>query len=498
MEDSNSREIVESEMESMDLRSQESTDQVELESELPPEKEVITDDWRDAINKVVPAVVVLQTTACRSFDTELPSSGSATGFVVDKNRGIILTNRHVVKPGPVVAQAIFVNNEEIPVYPIYRDPVHDFGFFRYDPSAIQFHKYEEIPLAPEAASVGLEIRVIGNDSCEKVSILAGTLARLDRNAPTYRRDGYNDFNTFYMQAASGTKRGSSGSPVIDKQGRAVALNAGGSVSSSSAFYLHLERVVRALAFLQKSKDACKNKWEAVSIPRGTLQVTFLHKGFDETRRLGLPNETEQMVRQVSAPGETGMLVVDSVVPCGPADRQLESGDVLVRVNGEVTTQFLKLEALLDDNVDKEIELQIERGGTSLTVNIVVQDLHSITPDCFLEVSGAVIHCLSYQQARNFCFQCGLVYVSDPGYMLSRAGIPRHAIIKKFANDEISQLEDVISILSKLCRGDRVPLEYISYKDRHRRKVCIKCADVQHDIACTVFLLLCRFKISEEL
>lgn len=83
-------------------------------------------------------------------------------------------------------------------------------------------------------------------------------------------------------------------------------------------------------------------------------------------------------------------------------------------------------------------------------------------------------------------------------MLSRAGIPRHAIIKKFANDEISQLEDVISVLSKLCRGDRVPLEYISYKDRHRRKVCIKCADVQHDIACTVFLLLCRFKISEEL
>jgi hypothetical protein len=84
------------------------------------------------------------------------------------------------------------------------------------------------------------------------------------------------------------------------------------------------------------------------------------------------------------------------------------------------------------------------------------------------------------------------------YMLSRAGIPRHAIIKKFADDEISQLEDVISVLSKLCKGDRVPLEYISYRDRHRRKVCIKCADVQHDIACTVFFFvfwLCRFKKS---
>ncbi|GKB94238.1 hypothetical protein Tco_0980375 [Tanacetum coccineum] len=46
--------------------------------------------------------------------------------------------------------------------------VHDFGFFRYDPAAIQFLSYEEIPLAPEAACVGLEIRVVGNDSGEKV------------------------------------------------------------------------------------------------------------------------------------------------------------------------------------------------------------------------------------------------------------------------------------------------------------------------------------------
>ncbi|MCD7470174.1 serine protease, partial [Datura stramonium] len=100
---------------------------------------------------------------------------------------------------------------------------------------------------------------------------------------------------------------------------------------------------------------------------------------------------------------------------------------------------------------------------------MVQDLHSITPDHFLEVSGAVIHPLSYQQARNFRFNCGLVYVAEPGYMLFRAGVPRHSIIKKFAGEDISKLEDLISVLSKLSRGARVPLEYINYKERHQRK-----------------------------
>ncbi|KAL8161830.1 hypothetical protein V2J09_013319 [Rumex salicifolius] len=457
----------------------ESSSKEDLSMDIEPpfqENMATAEDWRKALSKVVPAVVVLRTTACRAFDTESAGASYATGFVVDKHRGIILTNRHVVKTGPVVAEAMFLNREEVPVYPVYRDPVHDFGFYRYDPNAVQFLNYEEIPLAPEAACVGLEIRVVGNDSGEKVSILAGTLARLDRDAPHYKKDGYNDFNTFYMQAASGTKGGSSGSPVIDWQGRAVALNAGSKTSSASAFFLPLERVVRALEYMQNGRDLSPYNWPAITIPRGTLQATFVHKGFDEIRRLGLQRESEMMVRHASPTGETGMLVVDSVVPGGPAYKRLETGDVLICVNGEVLTQFLKLETLLDENVNQKIELQIERGGTLMAVDLEVQDLHLITPDHFLQVSGAVIHPLSYQQARNFRFNCGLVYVADPGYMLFRAGVQRHSIIKKFAGEEISCLKDLISVLSKLSRGARVPLEYVTNVDRHRRKSVLVTVD----------------------
>jgi pro-apoptotic serine protease NMA111 len=63
------------------------------------ESSVTADDWRRALSLVVPSVVVIRTTAPRAFDTEVAGASYATGFVVDKSRGIILTNRHVVKPG---------------------------------------------------------------------------------------------------------------------------------------------------------------------------------------------------------------------------------------------------------------------------------------------------------------------------------------------------------------------------------------------------------------
>lgn len=417
--------------------------------------------WSRTLERISNSVVSIQIDQTRAFDTEFNSSGQATGFVVDAKRGLILTNRHVVTPGPVTAQAVFQNREEVTLYPVYRDPVHDFGIYRYDPSKLRFIQPAELPLYPQGATVGRDVRVVGNDAGEQLSILSGTLARLDRQAPEYGAFKFNDFNTFYIQAASGTSGGSSGSPVLDIDGRVVALNAGGSSAAASSFYLPLNRVVRALKLIQEGKP----------VTRGTLQTVFSYTPYDELTRLGLDTNTEAEVRR-KFPQQTGMLVVNEVQPGSAAAAVLEPGDIVVRVNGELLATFDPLEQILDDSVGKTIKLDIRRGVQNHTAEIKVQDLYDITPDKFLSFGDGVVHTLSWQMARHYNKPIAGVFVASAGYALGAAGVPRGAVITDVNDTPVATVDDFSKILKTFKDGERATLRFFTMEDPRASRVAI--------------------------
>ncbi|OOQ87263.1 Pro-apoptotic serine protease nma111 [Penicillium brasilianum] len=418
-------------------------------------------EWQATIETVVKSVVSIHFCQTCSFDTELSMSSQATGFVVDAERGYILTNRHVVGAGPFWGYCIFDNHEECDVRPVYRDPVHDFGILKFDPKAIRYMNLTELKLQPDGARVGVEIRVVGNDAGEKLSILSGVISRLDRNAPEYG-EGYSDFNTNYIQAAAAASGGSSGSPVVNIDGHAVALQAGGRADGAATdYFLPLDRPLRALECIRQGQ----------AVTRGTIQTQWILKPFDECRRLGLTPEWEAAVRK-AAPAETNMLAAEIILPEGPADGKLQEGDVLLQVNGELLTQFIRLDDILDSSVGKTVRLLVQRGGEDLEVECEVGDLHAISPDRFVTVAGGTFHNLSYQQSRLYAIATRGVYVCEAAGSFKLENTLSGWIIDSVDKRPTRNLDEFVEVMKTIPDRSRVVISYRHIRDLHTKGTSI--------------------------
>lgn len=296
--------------------------------------------------------------------------------------------------------------------------------------------------------VGIEIRVVGNDAGEKLSILSGVISRLDRNAPEYG-EGYSDFNTSYYQASAAASGGSSGSPVVNLDGYAVALQAGGRADGASTdYFLPLDRPLRALKCLQEGKP----------ITRGDIQCQFLLKPFDECRRLGLSTEWEAQMRK-RFPKETNMLVAEIILPEGPSHNKIQEGDVLIKVNDELITSFTRLDDIMDSSVGKSITLLLQRGSAEIEVQIEVGDLHTITPDRFVSVAGGSFHTLSYQQARLYGVACKGVYVCEATGSFRFDNSDNGWLIQTLDHKKVPDLETFIEVAKTIPDKARIVVTY---------------------------------------
>ena len=145
---------------------------------------------------------------------------------------------------------------------------------------------------------------------------------------------------------------------------------------------------------------------------------WVHTTYDELSKLGLREVTEQRMRahpDKQHPQRSGLLIVDQLIQSSHASETrggggqasdtsdssgggLDVGDVLLAIDGVSVTCFLALADCLDNAVGKCVAATVERGGFEITVTgLSVEDLHSFTPNEFLECSGAVLHSISFMQ-----------------------------------------------------------------------------------------------------
>ena len=268
-------------------------------------------------------------------------------------------------------------------------------------------------------------------------------------------------------------------------GHAIALNAGGSEKAASSFYLPLHRVVSALERLRQlewlgpeSAPKVPGSTPGPIVPRGGLRAVFRHQTYDEVRRLGLSAETEERMRRERA-ASNGLLVIDQVLPGGPADKKLEVGDVLLSIDGIAADGFVPVEHALDTAAAKakspdepaSVVIVVERGGVRVEQSVLVEDMHAITPHMYVEMGGAVLHSISHMQARNGNLRLDSgVYVGFAGFVLDTAGVCQHSVITAVGSEPTPTLDAFEATCARFPDRATTTVRYFNIGDQHNEQV----------------------------
>lgn len=350
----------------------------------------------------------------------------------------------MVGTGPYQGFCKFHGGDKVDMTIHYIDPVHDFAFLRFDPSAVTKTKHVQLSLRPDLARVGLNIRIIGNDSGARLNIVDGILSRLDQEPYEFAR-GHPDFNTPYYQANTLSRGGSSGSPAINLDGKVIGIMAAGDISSSMTFLLPLNRVLRALQHLQNGS----------SVTRGDVGCWFKLKPYDECQGLGLWFEDETKRRGVFQEPKD-LPVVNRVVPGGPSQGKIAEGDVILKIGDQLVSGLHTFDEIFDENVGKMMKLQVQRGPETLTVDIEVQNLHQVIPDRFVLACGTVFNTLSYTLALKYGKACGEVYVNRNAGSFTDCSF---SLIETINHQRITDLDRLIDVMQSIPDRARVVVNF---------------------------------------
>jgi len=363
-------------------------------------------DWTEDIARFKPSVVNIERSSEIVFESERQGTSYATGFIVDAERGIIATNRHVTGISPSSVKVNFYDGSFTEAKLLYYDPVQDFGFYKIDPKevafplqAVEFDSWRNLTL-------GQELLLIGNNEKEEYSIKMGTVTNLNVN----KGDRYGS----YIHTTFDRTGGSSGSPVWNADGKVVAFHSRG--TDTSSFELPIDYLLEALRRIQ----------EGTPIVRGDigLDLTLIPIG-EAVRHYHLPEACIQEIGPSKTGGTPHVIQVEGVIPKSPAVGLFSPGDIVYRLNGELLRDDLfRYDRILDAHVGKTVSVTLYRNGTPLEVEAPVFDMETHKIRRFARFAGGIFHDVTDNLREEVFIEtegCFMPFAVE-GSSFSRAGV----------------------------------------------------------------------------
>lgn len=288
----------------------------------------------------------------------LPPSSLGSGFVIDAEKGYIVTNNHVIRDAEEV-RVTFHDDSTLEAKIVGRDEKIDLAVLQVEGKknlhAVEFGD-------SDALRVGDWVVAIGNPFGLGGTVTAGIISARQRDI---NAGPYDDF----LQTDASINRGNSGGPMFDLNGRMIGINtaifspSGGSVGIGFAIPSNL-----ALPVIKQLIEYGRTR-------RGWLGVR-------------IQTVTDEIAESLGLDKAHGALVA-SITPGGPAEKAgLEAGDIILEFDGKPVTEMRQLPRIVAETpIDNEVGLVYWHDGKEHKAKVIVGELEKAEENGLLSSSA---------------------------------------------------------------------------------------------------------------
>jgi serine protease Do len=309
--------------------------------------------FRMATAAVAPAVVRIE---ARRFQADpqaglnlpgLEGASLGSGVIIDKDRGFVVTNNHVIKDADRIVVRLSHGNE-LPAQLVGADPKTDLAVLQIKGTVRVEARWGD----SDKLDSGDWVLAIGSPFALDHTVTAGIVSATQRNDLKI-----NEYESF-IQTDAAINPGNSGGPLVDLKGEVVGINTAIFTSSQSQGNEGIGLAIPA-TMARRIVDSLIKEGRVV---RGYLGVVIQPVTQAVARGLGLPDARGAVVAEVRAESPA-------------AKAGLKLGDVIVKLAGkEVTSPVVLRNLTAELTVGSKVPLGFYREGKLQSVDVTIAEL----------------------------------------------------------------------------------------------------------------------------
>ena len=235
------------------------------------------------------------------FKQRAKRSSLGSGVIIDGNRGIIITNSHVIANTGII-KVVLKDEREFTAKIVGADPASDLAVLRIETKqplpSLKLGSYDDL-------MIGETVIAIGNPFGFSNTVTTGVISAVNRSIRTKDRV-YHDF----IQIDASINPGNSGGPLLNINGDLIGIN--------TAIYAKAQGIGFAIP-VAKARKIVSDLIKHGEVIQPWIGVT-------------VQNIDEKLSRYLNFPGKAGVLV-KAVEKNSPAKKAgIRSGDIIISIN----------------------------------------------------------------------------------------------------------------------------------------------------------------------